>query len=353
MSAPSNTRRINLALQGGGAHGAFTWGAVRRLLEEPDIEIAAISGTSAGALNGAAVKSGLASAPGWTGRQAAIDNLDWLWARMGAIEDGHVTAWMNTLLPDPAVVSRAIEYSWPYAAADTLSRVVSPYAYGPFWENPLRGIVEQFRFDRVCSHAGCAFFVNTTRVRNGKIRVFREEEISTDVILASACLPTIFQSVEIFDTQTGQREAFWDGGYTGNPALFPLFESRFPDDIVIVNINPLERAAAPRTATEIQNRINEISFNSSLLRELRAISFVKRLIAEGRIERGAMRDLNIHMIADDALMNDLSVATKLVPSPYVIGRLREAGEAAAEAFLTAHNDALNVRGTVDLEAMFA
>jgi len=353
MNAPATVKRINVALQGGGAHGAFTWGALRRILAEPDVEIAAISGTSAGALNGAAVKSGLASAEGWAGRQAAIDNLDWLWTQVGAVNDLRLTAWMNAIFPDPTIVSRALEFSWAFAVVDATSRLVSPYAYGPLWKNPLRRIVEQFRFDRVCSQAGCSFFVNTTRVRNGKIRVFREEEITTDVILASACLPTIFQGVKIFDDQTGRCEEFWDGGYTGNPALFPLFEARFPDDIVVININPLEREAAPRTATEIQNRINEISFNSSLLRELRAINFVKRLIAEGRIERGTMRDLNIHVIADDALMNDLSVATKLVPSPYILGRLRAAGEAAVEDFLTAHKADLNARSSVDLEAMFA
>ncbi len=352
MSAARNTKRINLALQGGGAHGAFTWGALRRILQEEDVEIAAISGTSAGALNGAAVKAGLASAEGIAGRQAAIDHLDWLWRQIGAVNDMRLTAWMNAIFPHPSVVSRSIEYSLPFAIADAASRVISPYAYGPFWENPLRRIVERFDFGNVCSDAGCSFFVNTTRVRNGKIRVFREHEISTDVILASACLPTIFQAVELHDTQPGQVEEFWDGGYTGNPALFPFFDTRFPDDIVVININPLEREASPRTATEIQNRINEISFNSSLFRELRAINFVKRLIAEGRIERGQMRDLNIHMIADDALMNDLSVATKIVPAPYIIGRLRAAGEAAAETFLAAHKSDLNTRSTVDLEEMF-
>ena len=346
------TKRINLALQGGGAHGAFTWGALKRLLEEPDLEIAAISGPSAGALNGAAVKAGLASAEGAAGRKAAIANLEWVWRQIGAITDLRVAAWMNAMLPDPAFVSMGIAYSPFFAMADAASRAVSPYCYGPFYENPLRRIVEKLRYDRICSAAGPAFFVNATRVRNGKIRVFSREEISTDVILASACLPTVFQAIEIEDRETGRLEEFWDGGYTGNPALFPLFDPEFPPDIVIVSINPMERDDKPRTPAEIQNRINEISFNSSLLRELRAISFVKRLIAGGRINPGQMRDLNIHLVADDNLMRHLSVATKLVPTPYVIGRLRDAGYAAADRFLSAHRDDINVRGSVDLPGMF-
>lgn len=157
----------------------------------------------------------------------------------------------------------------------------------------------------------------------------------------------------IHDAETGQDEEFWDGGYTGNPALFPLFDASLPDDIVVININPLEREQMPRTPQQIQNRINEISFNSSLLREMRAISFVKRLIDEGTIERGQMRRVNMHMIADDALMNDLSVATKLVPNGFVMGRLREAGAQAAETFLAEHFDRIGEEDSVDLPAMFS
>jgi len=345
-------KRINLALQGGGAHGAFTWGALKVLLDDPEIEIAAISGTSAGALNGAAVKAGLAQGGDDGGRQAARDNLDWLWGQIGAVHDLNFTAWMNALFPDPVVFSRGLEYSLPVAMAEAVSRLVSPYAYGPFYSNPLRRIVDRLNYDKVCSDTGPKFFVNTTRVRNGKIRVFRQEEVCTDVILASACLPTVFQAVKIFDTETDREEEFWDGGYTGNPALFPLFHGGLPEDILIININPLEREAMPRTPTQIQNRINEISFNSSLLRELRAVEFVKRMISDGRLDNSGYRDPRIHMIADDGLMNDLSVATKQVPAPYILGKLRDAGAAAASAFLKAHKSDLNERGTVDLSAMF-
>ncbi|OSP55473.1 patatin-like phospholipase family protein [Pseudoruegeria sp. SK021] len=343
---------INLALQGGGAHGAFTWGALTRILEDPEIEIAAISGTSAGALNGAALKAGLTSAPGDAGRQAALDNLDWLWAQMGAVNDPGLQAWLDAISPPAALMSRALEYSLPVAMIDAYTRAISPYALGAAYQNPLRRIVDRFRFDRVCSHAGPAFFVNTTRVSNGKIRVFTQDEMCTDVILASACLPSVFQAVEIYDTETDRIEAFWDGGYTGNPALFPLFDPAFSRDVVIINVNPLETETLPRTPMEIQNRINEISFNSSLLRELRAIAFVQRMLTTGALTPGTMRDLNIHMISDDVLMNALSVATKMVPLPTVLGQLKIAGYDAAAKFLDAHKADLGVKSTVDLPTMF-
>ena len=342
------TRRINLALQGGGAHGAFTWGVLDRLLEEEDIEIAAISGTSAGALNGAALKSGLIAG----GRAGARENLDWLWTQVGAVQDLRLTHWMHALLPASGAVAGAIQNSVPFALGESWSRMFSPYSYGPFYRNPLQRIVDRFDFGRVCAHTGPALYISATNVRSGKIRVFEYEEISTDVILASACLPTLFQAVEIHDSRTGRLEAFWDGGYTGNPALFPFFKPTLPDDIVIVNINPLYRPDVPVSAPEIQNRINEISFNSSLLRELRAVQFVKELIAAGRMPAGAMKDVLVHMISDDALMRELSVATKLVPTPLILGRLKEAGRAAATRFLEKHGMKIGREATVDLQEMF-
>ena len=335
--------RINLALQGGGAHGAFTWGVLDRLLEDPDIEIAGLSGTSAGALNGAALKAGMIEA----GREGARENLDWLWNEVAGIGDLRLADWMSALFPAPGLVSRSIAYSVPFSLADAATRVFSPYAYGPFYRNPLTGIVRQFHYDAVCADDGPAFFVCATNVRTGKVRVFSGHEITTDAILASACLPTLFQAVEI------DGEAYWDGGYTGNPALFPLFDPNLPDDIVIVNINPLERAEIPRDAPAILNRINEISFNSSLLRELRAISFVKRLIAQGQVQPGAMKDVKVHMIADDALMTELGVASKMVPSPAVILALKEAGRQAADSFLQQHRDKLGRESSVDPEEMYA
>lgn len=345
-SARPRVRRINLALQGGGAHGAYTWGVLDRLLEDDGIEIAAISGTSAGALNGAAVKAGLASG----GPDAARANLDWIWGRVGALPDLRLTTWMS--LFTPTEIARALELSPAFAAIDVTSRVFSPYDYGAAYRNPLTDVVGDMRFDDVCSEKGPAFHVCATNVRSGKIRVFTGDGITPDAILASACLPTLFRAVEIPDPETGRVEAYWDGGYTGNPALFPLYSRDLPADIVIVNINPLYREELPTSVNQIQNRINEIGFNTSLLRELRAIDFVQRLVETGAVREGTMKKAFVHMVSDDALMNELSVATKTIPLPSIIARLKAAGRASADVFLDDHREDIGVRGTVDLRAMF-
>ncbi|WP_417724973.1 patatin-like phospholipase family protein [Salipiger sp.] len=341
--------RINLALQGGGAHGAFTWGVLDRLLEEEDLEIAAITGTSAGALNGAALKAGLTHG----GPEAAKANLDWLWHEVSGMRDLAIPEWMHPWLPDPGMISRSLQYSLPYAVGDAVTQMVSPYAWGPFYRNPLERLVARFDFEKVQHEHGPEFHVCATCVRDGKVRVFTGDRLTPGAIMASACLPTMFQAVEIEDPETGVVEAFWDGGYSGNPALFPLYRAGLPDDLIIVNINPLYREHVPVTSPEIQNRINEISFNSSLLRDLRAIEFVQRLIATGAVPEGAMRNLRVHMIADDGLMNDLSVATKTVPVATVITQLKDAGRRAAGGFLAQHKGDLGKRQTADLRAMFS
>jgi NTE family protein len=337
----ADRKRINLALQGGGAHGAFTWGALDRILSDDRLEVAAISGTSAGALNGAAVKSGLARG----GPEAARETLEWLWTRIGAITDERWSPWFAAF--SPAALSYALEMSPGYQTADAIARGVSPYMMPPLAQRALRDIVSDLAFDAVCSDRGPQFHVCATNVRTGKIKLFTRDALSPDALLASACLPTLFPAVEI------DGEAYWDGGYTGNPALFPLFEPDLPRDVLIVNINPLERPDLPVTAREIQNRINEISFNTSLLRELRAIEFVQRLVRQGTVERERMKDVLIHMIADDALMRQLSVATKTVPSPVVMHQLRVAGHRAADRFLAAQFDRIGTESSVDLRAMFA
>ena len=334
--------RINLALQGGGAHGAFTWGVLDRLLDDEDIEVAAISGTSAGAMNGAAFKAGWLE----NGRKGARANLDWFWSQTGAINDDRLTQWLTALAPTVPQLARAMALSPAYMAFDMTARMVSPYVYGPMLRNPLERIVRQFRYDEVCAADGPELYVGATNVRSGKIRVFSGDDIGPDALMASACLPTLFQSVEI------EGEAYWDGGYTGNPALFPLFEPHLPDDVLIININPIVRDDVPTESQEIQNRINEISFNASLLRELRAIAFVKRLLADGSLARGTMKDVLVHMVSDDVLMNDLNVATKTIPTAVILATLKSAGRAAMDGFLAVHKADLGRRSTVDLAAMF-
>lgn len=341
-------KRINLALQGGGAHGAFTWGVLDRLLEESALEIAAISGTSAGALNGAALKAGIVQGDAQTARE----NLDWLWGRVGAINDPNMASWLAALGPFAGTMAAAMEASIPYQAMDFASRMSSPYAYGPLYENPLNSIVSDLHFDQICSDTGPELHVCATNVQTGKIRVFNGDDISKDAILASACLPTLFQAVEIHDPKVDAIQSYWDGGYMGNPPLFPLFEPHLPQDVMIVNINPLRRDTVPTTPQQIQNRINEISFNSSLLRELRAIDFVRRLLSEGAVKKGTMKDIYVHMIADDALMNELNIASKIIPSPVILAKLKEAGRIAADQFLAANWDKIGKTSSCDLRAMF-
>lgn len=334
-------RRVNLALQGGGAHGAFTWGVLDRLLEDDGLEIAGISGTSAGALNGAALKAGLIAG----GSGAARKRLDRLWDQVGEIGDFRMLPWIAPFLPAVRFWQTASAAFLPFSPMGVAAQLYSPYAFGQSWTNPLEPVVRDLDFSHVCAESGPRLFVSATNVRTGKIKVFQAAELTPEALLASACLPTVFQTVEI------DGEAYWDGGFSGNPALFPLYEPDLPDDILVVSINPMRRDDIPDTALEIQNRINEISFNASLLGELRAINFVRRLIAEGRMERGKMKAVNVHMIADDKLMNELSADSKLSPTPLLLSRLKAAGREAAERFLTNGGSKIGQEASVDLKGM--
>ncbi|WP_334195484.1 patatin-like phospholipase family protein [Pararhodobacter sp.] len=334
-------RRVSLALQGGGAHGAFTWGVLDRLLEDDGLEIAGISGTSAGALNGAALKAGLIAG----GRGAARKRLDRLWQQVGEVGDFRMVPWIAPFLPALRFWQTTSAAFLPFSPQGVAAQLYSPYAFGPGWTNPLEPVVRDLDFAHVCAGAGPRLFVSATNVRTGKIKVFAGAEISPEALLASACLPTVFQTVEI------DGEAYWDGGFSGNPALFPLYEPDLPDDILVVSINPMRRDEIPDTPLEIQNRINEISFNAGLLGELRAINFVRRLIAEGRMEEGKMKAVNVHMISDDRLMNELSAESKLSPTPRLLERLRAAGRKAADRFLKNGGSKIGQAASADLKEM--
>lgn len=346
------TKRINLALQGGGAHGAFTWGVLDRLLDEDWLEFAAISGTSAGALNGAALKAGLATGKGRAGRVAARENLDALWSQVGSKSDNRVVRWMQSLMPMPRGMQRWTEMVSPAAWMDNLTRLFSPYDYGPFYANPLETLLRDLPWPDFGTDRGPALYVAATNVRTGRIKVFTGAQATPDAVMASACLPTLFRAVEIYDPDTGQIEAFWDGGYAGNPALFPLYRASLPRDILIVAINPLMRCELPRSPVEISDRVNEVSFNSSLMNQLRAINFVKRLFAQGKMDDDAMKNVLIHLIDDDRLMTDLSARSKLMPRPGLLAAMKAAGQQAADMFLSEHADKLNRADSFDLAALF-
>ncbi len=343
---------INLALQGGGAHGAYTWGVLDRLLEEDDIEIEGISATSAGAMNAAAFKHG------WLldGNAGARDQLDNFWLSLAGLEGalGEATMeWLRAVSPSPAFTARMLEFSPTVIATDAVTRVLSPYQFNPVNYHPLRRVVEALiDTDALGSDRGPKLFINATNVRDGKPRIFQGREITPDAILASACLPTLYQAIQIDDPKTGRREAYWDGGYTGNPALYPLhYHTRTPD-LVIVHINPLYRDQLPTTASEIETRLNEVSFNANLLSELRSIDFVNRLIARGDVAPGVMKHNNVHSVSDDGLMNQLGLVTKMTISRTLLLQLKEAGRASMDAFLTRSRRHIGKRSSVDLRAMF-
>ena len=349
----TETKRINLALQGGGAHGAFTWGVLDRLLEEERLLIEGITATSAGAMNAAAVKAGWIRG-GHAGARAELDRF-WEALTGPAFFQAEATeSYLAFFAPTPALYARLVEASPSYVAGDALTRLFSPYELNPLNVHPLRPLVSRFfDFDEICATQGPKLFISATNVRTGKVRIFQGGEVSADALLDSACLPTLYQAVELPDPKTGKLEAYWDGGFMGNPALFPLFYETAAQDTVIVHINPIYRDTVPRSAVDIQNRMNEISFNSSLLRELRAIDFVTRLLEEGAIQSNRMKHVLVHSSMDDAIMTELSAATKVSPSKALLDQLKAAGRAQGEAFLRCHWGDLGVKSTVDLRAMFA
>jgi NTE family protein len=343
-------RVVNLALQGGGAHGAFTWGALDRLLEEPEIGIEGISATSAGAMNAVALKQG------WVrdGRDGARAQLEAFWLKVSGLDGllgDAMMDWLRMVSPSPAVTARLLEFSPAVLTADAITRIFSPYQFNPANFHPLRGLVDEMLDGEVASAKGPKLFVTATNVRDGKPRVFMDAEITTDAVLASACLPTLYQAIEIDDPKTGRREAYWDGGYMGNPALYPLHYRTKATDIVIVHINPLHREELPKTTSEIMTRINEISFNASLLRELRNIDFVNRLIDTGVIAEGAMKRNHVHSVSDDKLMNQLGMVTKVSINRALLLQLRDAGRAAMDGFLVEQGDCIGQRSSVNLRAV--
>jgi len=338
-AAGPNTR-VNLALQGGGAHGAFTWGVLDALLEDGRIGIAAISGTSAGAMNAVALADGFTAG----GADGAREKLHHLWwsisdaARHSPIRRDPLDVMMGTW---------SLERSWGYQAMNMMTRLFSPYQFNPADMNPLRDIVEAcIDFDRVRHCDSIRLFISATNVETGRVKVFDSRRLTVDMVMASACLPHMFKAVVI------DNVPYWDGGYMGNPALFPFHTESDSADTIVVQINPIERKGIPRTAHDIQNRLNEISFNSSLLKELRAIDFVARLLDEGKLDEGHYRRARIHIIENQAALNPLGASSKVNAEWAFLTHLRDLGRETAQVWLARHFEDLGRRGTVDLRAMF-
>jgi NTE family protein len=326
---------INVALQGGGAHGAFTWGVLDRLLEDERIAIDGISATSAGAMNATLFASGIATG----GREGAKKALTEFWRR---ISHAALTSLLRPTFLECLLGNHSIAQSAGFVFFEVMTRLFSPYEFNPPSWNPLRqALLDSIDFDAL-SPTACPIklYLTATNVRTGKIKVFDNSEIGVDAVLASACLPFLFQAVEI------DGEAYWDGGYAGNPPIFPLIYNCSSSDVLIVQLSPMRRDELPHGSLEILNRVNEISFNSSLLREMRAIHFVTRLIDDGTVVNKSLRRMRIHTIAADDAVSKLSVASKLETDWDFLASLRDTGRRRAEQWLDAHFDRLGVESTV-------
>lgn len=337
---------VNLALQGGGAYGAFTWGALDALLEDGNLAFDGLSGTSAGAMNAVVMTSGWLK-DGHDGARAALDEF-WegiatqglLWNR--ASSGGGMFDWMG-LGGFSAGRDNANLF-------DVWSSFFSPYQFNPLNINPLRSLLERLIDFEALARPHCLkLFICATNVRSGKIRVFDNDEITLDSVLASACLPQLFKAVEI------DGEAYWDGGYMGNPAIYPLYYHTSTRDVVLVHVNPIRREEVPRTPAAIATRVNEISFNSTLMREMRAIEFAARMVDEGWLKdeyKDRLRQVLIHSIRNDEAMAALDGSSKLAPDRALLHRLRDLGRDTAQEWLARHRRDIGKRSSVDIRAEF-
>ena len=347
MAQRKTTRKpkpISLALQGGGAHGAFAWGVIDKLLEDGRLDIEAVSGTSAGSMNAVALAAGAVDGP-----QAARQKLHELWQAVSASGQRY-----NPLGQLPWDSGNPVG-DWMASVATmwfrSMTHMFSPYQLIPEGFNPLKDVlVKQVDFERLQQASKIKLFLAATNVRSGKVKVFGiDEKITPDMVMASACLPQLFRAVEV------NGEHYWDGGFMGNPVLYPLFYYTKTADVLIVHINPIERPGPPTSADDILNRVNEITFNSSLIKELRAVHFVQKMMDEGWIKEEFLDRLKyvlMHSLRADLALSDLSVNTKFSSDWGFLQMLRDRGRACAADWLTAHYDAVGVRSSVDLSAEF-
>ncbi len=339
---------INLAIQGGGAHGAYAWGVIDRLLEDGRIRVEGISGTSAGSMNAVILAYGNFTG-GRGGARAALYEFWKSISEAGALYSPlKQTPW--------EYVNSHINNQWnnddsvSYLLFDLMTRTFSPYQFNPFNFNPLRDVLERsVDFDALRKCRATRLFLSATNVRTGRVRVFRTDEVSADVVMASACLPLLFQAVKVGE------DYYWDGGYMGNPALYPLFYHTESRDVLVIHINPVERDELPTQSADILNRLNEITFNSSLLSEMRAIAFVTKLLEEEWIKKkyqSRLKHLIMHSIRADGVLCDLSVASKFNTDWHFLLYLRDLGRGIADNWLKENFDDIGKRSTVDLRAEF-
>jgi NTE family protein len=336
---PNGAKAINLALQGGGAHGAFTWGVIDRLLEDGRIRIEAISGTSAGAMNAVVMADGLAKG----GYEGARNALTKFWR-----EIAQATRYspVQRAPIDMLFGNWSLDASPGYIFFDLLNKMASPYQINPLNLNPLKDIIEHtVDFEKMRAADDIKLFISATNVETGRVKVFKRHELTADMVMASACLPFVFQAVEI------DGVPYWDGGFMGNPVLFPFHNSTQTRDYVIVQINPVERKGTPRSAREILNRMNEISFNASLLNELRSIEFAGRLIDEGKLKPQEFKRVNLHIIEAHSELDPLGASSKFNAEWDFLTHLRDIGRRAADRWLEKNFEMMGERSSVDMKTL--
>ncbi len=337
MSEPRDPVLVDLALQGGGSHGAFTWGVLDRLLDEPWLEIDGISGASAGAMNAAVLASGYAKG----GAEQARKSLEDFWRR---VSDAALLSPLRRSPLDMLLGRWTMDNSPAFLALDMAARLFSPYVLNPKGINPLCDILAACVDADALRKSSIKLFVTATNVQTGRGRVFRNAELTPEVFLASACLPTMFQAIEI------DGEPYWDGGYSGNPTMTPLVRECTSQDTLIVAINPLERPGTPRSAQEIMNRLNEISFNATLLKELRMIALLRKAADPGHEEGARWAAMRVHLISSP-IMESLGYSSKLNAEWAFLTMLKDEGRRAADKFLKNHGHELGRRSSLNLDAL--
>ncbi|MGF1560961.1 MAG: patatin-like phospholipase family protein [Geminicoccaceae bacterium] len=333
--------KIDLALQGGGSHGAFTWGVIDALLADGRLAVEGICGTSAGAMNATVLAYGIHL----NGNQGGRDKLAEFWERTAA-----ASAKTSPFRPswfDRMVSPGNMDFSPSWIAFDNLSRMLSPYQLNPLNFNPLKELLlEVVDFEALRTCTATNLFLAATNVLTGKIKVFKTHEMRVEAVLASACLPFIFQAVEV------DGQYYWDGGYMGNPPIYPLIYGTETEDILIIQINPINLPELPKSAQGIYDRVNTLSFNSSLMREMRIIAFVTKLIDEGKLPRGRYKRLNIHMIHAEDVMQKLGVSSKLNADRGFLQYLFDIGQERAKTFLQDHFDKIGKESSTDIGEVF-
>ncbi len=336
----SKKRPINLALQGGGAHGAFTWGVLDKILEDGRLDIEGISGTSAGSINAVAIADGYSRA-GNDGARQALENF---WTKLSDL--GRFSPIQRN--PYSKISGDwSLDYSPGRMMFDAFTGTFSPYEFNPMNINPLLDLIKsEIDFDHVHACQNFELFICATNVKSGKTKVFKNSEINADSVMASCCLPEIYQAVEI------DGEAYWDGGYMGNPPPYPLFYETECSDILLVEVNPVEIPEIPRTVRGIHNRLNEITFNATLLRELRTVEFVSRLIDDGKLSSDEYMRVKMHAIEPAQKMQELSSSSKLNLELEFLHYLRDLGRTAAEEWLAENFKKIGKKSSLNLRAMF-